>query len=471
MRKRSVLGATLVVTLVLSGCGLFTDEETVTVAAAQEQFCSDVEQYVTAIGEYGGLFQDVELTVGDVKSAQDELEPAREAVIDSGNAFQEAVNSDPTAGVSIDLVEPESIEAVEEAEDAFADASEIDDDTPFLDAGVYFTSAAYQLEVAWTRLFADAGCVEDEDEAQAKQWVSDYVTAMQTDLSTVGYYEGKIDGIYGPMTIAAVEDLQRDSGLPVTGLLDPASQTVLQGLLGQRESAQVGALQGILISTGYYTGPVDGQWSRQVEDALKALQTDLGVPATGEVDAATLRAFEQALTEAGQPPVTAPTQPGAATTVPPETPTTAPVAPTSTAAPATTVPAEGTGILDVLAEAGQFTQLLAALDAAGLTETLTGPGPFTLFAPTDEAFEQMDALPTDPDDLAALLLYHLVEDELTGFEIQATPSLTTAQGTDIAVTVDLGQIILNGSSTVTVSNVTASNGIAHVVNSVLLPTG
>jgi uncharacterized surface protein with fasciclin (FAS1) repeats len=458
-------------TLVLSGCGLFGDGETITVAAAQEQFCSDMEQYVTAIGEYGGLFQDVELTVGDVKSAQDELEPAREAVIDSGNAFQEAVNSDPTAGVSIDLVEPESIEAVEEAEDAFADASEIDDDTPLVEAGVYFTSAAYQLEVAWTRLFADAGCVEEDAQAQAKQWVSDYVTAIQTDLSTVGYYEGKIDGIYGPMTIAAVEDLQRDSGLPVTGLLDPASQTVLQGLLGQRESAQVGALQGILISTGYYTGPVDGQWSRQVEDALKALQTDLGVPATGEVDAATLRAFEQALAEAGQPPVTAPTQPGAATTLPPETPTTAPVAPTSTAAPATTIPAETIGILDVLAEAGQFTQLLAALDAAGLTDTLTGPGPFTLFAPTDEAFAQMDALPTDPDDLAAVLLYHLVEDELTGFEIQTMPSLTTAQGADIAVTVDLGQIILNGSSTVTVSNVAASNGIAHVVNRVLLPTG
>jgi uncharacterized surface protein with fasciclin (FAS1) repeats len=103
---------------------------------------------------------------------------------------------------------------------------------------------------------------------------------------------------------------------------------------------------------------------------------------------------------------------------------------------------------------------LAALDAAGLTDTLTGPGPFTLFAPTDEAFAQMDALPTDPDDLAAVLLYHLVEDELTGFEIQTMPSLTTAQGADIAVTVDLGQIILNGSSTVTVSNVAASNGIA-----------
>jgi hypothetical protein len=239
MSKRSVVGAMVAATLVLSGCGLFGDGETITVAAAQEQFCSDMEQYVTAIGEYGGLFQDVELTVGDVKSAQDELEPAREAVIDSGNAFQEAVNSDPTAGVSIDLVEPESIEAVEEAEDAFADASEIDDDTPLVEAGVYFTSAAYQLEVAWTRLFADAGCVEEDAQAQAKQWVSDYVTAIQTDLSTVGYYEGKIDGIYGPMTIAAVEDLQRDSGLPVTGLLDPASQTVLQGLLGQRESLRL----------------------------------------------------------------------------------------------------------------------------------------------------------------------------------------------------------------------------------------
>ena len=86
-----------------------------------------------------------------------------------------------------------------------------------------------------------------------------------------------------------MERLQEDFDLPVTGLLDPASQAALAEVLGQQESAQVAALQGILTATGHYGGPIDGVWSPEVEEALKELQTDLGVPATGVVDAATLR--------------------------------------------------------------------------------------------------------------------------------------------------------------------------------------
>ncbi|HSO49849.1 MAG TPA: hypothetical protein VLS86_04830, partial [Acidimicrobiia bacterium] len=144
-------------------------------AAAHEQFCSDVQQYVEALGEYGGLFDDVAVTVGDVKNAAQELEPGRDTVVESWQVFQEAVEADPTSGVDIELVEPESIQAVEAAEQAFADASDVRDSTTVVDAGVGFTSAAYQLEVAWVRLFADAGCIEDE--AQASQWVSEYVSA------------------------------------------------------------------------------------------------------------------------------------------------------------------------------------------------------------------------------------------------------------------------------------------------------
>lgn len=198
------------------------------------------------------------------------------------------------------------------------------------------------------------------------------VAARQTDLRDAGYYDGEIDGIYGPMTIEAVEQLQMSAGLPVTGLVDPATQTALAAALGQRESAQVGALQGILITTGHYDGPVDGQWSPAVEDALRALQTDLGVSATGVVDTATLRAFEAALEAAGQPPVTLPTDPDATTTPP---------TPTTTAAPTTTVAPVTGGILDALAGAGGFSHLLLAIEAAGLAETLSGPGPVTLFAP------------------------------------------------------------------------------------------
>ncbi len=455
---------------------------------AQAQFCSDVEEYVTALDNYGGLFEDVELTVGDVQTAGEDLEPAREAVLDSAAQFREAVEADPDAAVEIVLVDPESIEVVEEAEAAFDDAvAGIDQRTLVTEAGVSFTSAAYALQVAWTRLFLDAGCLDEEGLAQASQWVSDYVTALQTDLATAGYYNGEIDGVYGPDTIEAVERLQEDSGLEVTGLMDPATQAALAEVLGQQESAQVAALQGILTTTGHYGGPIDGVWSLELEEALKEFQTELGVPATGVVDAATLRAFEAALAEAGVPPPPPPTTPAPEATSPPATtvpPATAAPAPPTTQAPATTQPAPPTtqappptipvvedGILEVLAAAGQFGQLLAAIDAAGLTETLSGPGPFTLFAPTDEAFAQFGELPTDPEALQALLLYHVVEANLNGFDLMGMSSVPTAQGSEIAVSVEQGEILLNGSSTVTIANVIGSNGTAHVVNAVLIPPG
>ncbi len=473
MKARTTIAGTVLLGLILSGCGIFDDPETIDVATAQEQFCSDVEDYLASIGEFGGLFEDVELTVGDVKNASDELAPGLEAVRESAATFQETVAADTTPGVPIAIVEPESVEAVENAEEAFAAATDIADNTLVVDAGVQFTSAAYQLEVAWVRLFADAGCIEDE--AQAKQWVSDYVTALQTDLRAAGYYTGEVDGIYGPQTIEAVMALQKAAGLPETGLVDPATQTALAATLGQRSSAQVGALQGILISTGYYDGVVDGQWSPAVESALKELQTDLGVEPTGVVDAATMRAFEAALEEAGQAPVTTTTDASAITRPSEATTTTAAAETTTTAAeeaPTTTVAPVSGGILDALADAGQFSQLLTAIETAGLTEMLSGSGPFTLFAPTDDAFGQLaEPLPTEPEALQAILLYHVVEDNLSGFDLAGTSSVTTAQGSDIAVSVDQGLIVLNGSSTITVANVAGSNGTAHVVNVVLAPPG
>ncbi len=482
MARRATL-LTLMV-LAISGCG--SDE--ISVEEAQAQFCADVEEYVTALDTYGGLFEDVELTVGDVRSAADDLDPAREAVSESAAVFQEAVEADPDSAVTIELLESDSIETVQEAEENFDDAvAGINDRTRVVDAGVQVTSAAYGLQVAWVRLFADAGCIEDEGEAS--EWVSGYVSGLQTDLAAIGLYAGRIDGIYGLQTIAAVERLQEETGLEVTGLPDPATQRALAERLGQRESAQVAALQGILTATGHYTGPVDGVWSDAVEQALKALQTELGVPATGVVDAATMRAFEAALAEAGNPPAPEPTTPAGttppspgttsapatsapapATTAPPAPTTTAPAPPTTDAPPPTTVPPVSGGILDVLAEAGQFTQLLAAIDAAGLTETLSGGGPFTMFAPTDEAFAQLtDPLPTDPEALQLVLLYHVVDDNLGAFELIGLGSVTTAQGGAVAISVAGGQVVLNDISTITISNVLGSNGVVHVVDTVLVP--
>ena len=493
MAQRPAFRAATALALIFALVSACSDDE-IDVEEAQTQFCSDVEEYVNALDNYGGLFEDVELTVGDVQTAGSTLEPGREAVIESGQRFREAVEADPDSAVTIELVDEESIEAVEEAEQAFDDAvAGIDERTPVTEAGVSFTSAAFQLQVAWTRLFIDAGCLDDEGQVAASEWVSEFVTGLQTDLTTIGLYTGEIDGIYGPETIEAVERLQEEAGLPVTGLPDPATQAALNSALGERESAEIAALQGILTATGHYSGPIDGRWSREVEDALKAFQTELGIPATGVVDAATLRAFEAALAAAGAPPPPPPTTvaPDApATTAPPAPATTVPAAteppaPPTTQAPATTQPAPPTtqapsptipvvedGILEVLAAAGQFGQLLAAIDAAGLTETLSGPGPFTLFAPTDEAFAELaEPLPTEPEALEAVLLYHVVEANLSGFDLMGMSSVPTAQGSEIAVSVEQGEILLNGSSTVTIANVIGSNGTAHAVNAVLIPPG
>jgi peptidoglycan hydrolase-like protein with peptidoglycan-binding domain len=461
----------LATALAVSACG---EDEPPDVEAAQQQFCTDVQEYVEALDTYGGLFADVELTVGEVRSAAEDLDPAREAVVASAEEFQQAVEADSTEGVTVELVAPETIEVVEQAEAAFADAVDgINDRTPVTEAAVAFTSAAYSLQVAWVRAFADAGCLEDEDAAQASQWVADYVAALQTDLQALGYYSGSIDGIYGPKTVAAVEELQEANDLPVTGLPDPATQAAIQSALAGAASAQVAALQGILVTLGYFPGPIDGQWSPQLEEALRAFQTDLGVPATGKVDPETLRAFEEALQEEGEPPATAapaPEEPD--TTRAPVT--TAAEAPTTTApAPPTTArPTPEGSILDVLADAGEFSELLAAIDTAGLTDRLNGSGPFTLFAPTDDAFSRLETpLPDDPAELEAIILHHLVEEELSAFDLLDASSVTPAEGGPISVSVEQGLLVLDGTSTVTITNVAGGNGLAHAVDTVLIPGG
>ena len=139
-------------------------------------------------------------------------------------------------------------------------------------------------------------------QAQAVAQVSEYTTALQTDLKATGYYKGPIDGIYGPETVDAVKQLQNDSGLPATGLVDQATALALDKKLAAVNAAtatqsltQTSAVQTVLKLTGYWTGPIDGKWTPELTDALKQFQTALGVPPTGSVDAATLAAFEQAL--------------------------------------------------------------------------------------------------------------------------------------------------------------------------------
>ena len=129
-------------------------------------------------------------------------------------------------------------------------------------------------------------------------------------------------------------------------------------------------------------------------------------------------------------------------------------------------------------EAGQFDTLAKALQEAGLVETLQGDGPFTVFAPTDDAFDALpegalDALMQDKDKLKDVLLYHVVQgkkvtaDQVTEMDGEA---VATAQGNELNISVaDDGTVMLNDDATVTNTDVQASNGVIHVIDTVLMP--
>jgi len=132
-------------------------------------------------------------------------------------------------------------------------------------------------------------------------------------------------------------------------------------------------------------------------------------------------------------------------------------------------------IVDVAVAAGQFTTLAAALDAAGLVDTLKGDGPFTVFAPTDAAFAKLpegtiDTLlkPENKDQLIAILTYHVVPGSVMAADVVELSSATTVNGADVAINVsDAGVRIDN--AMVVKTDIGASNGVIHVIDSVILP--
>ncbi len=136
-------------------------------------------------------------------------------------------------------------------------------------------------------------------------------------------------------------------------------------------------------------------------------------------------------------------------------------------------------IIDVAVEAGSFATLVAAVQAAGLVETLSGDGPFTVFAPTDDAFAAaLDALGltaeellADTDTLTAVLTYHVIAGEVdaaTAISLDGQ-SAATVNGAEIAISVVDGNVVINDSATVVAADVAANNGIIHVIDAVLLP--
>jgi uncharacterized surface protein with fasciclin (FAS1) repeats len=129
-------------------------------------------------------------------------------------------------------------------------------------------------------------------------------------------------------------------------------------------------------------------------------------------------------------------------------------------------------IVDTAVAAGSFTTLAAALEAAGLIDTLKGTGPFTVFAPTDEAFAKLPAgtvegLLKDVPKLKKILTYHVVSGKVMAADVAKMKTATTVEGSDVKIDASNGVKINN--SMVTKADVAADNGVIHIIDSVLMP--
>jgi len=301
-------------------------------ATASEDFCSVSADYIEAVDVYADVVSDTAPTVGDVRNAgadliaprddamagaqaavdaQDGVVAARQDLIDAQLTLA-ALEAGPSGTPSpVDTANPSatalapaaSVERVEQAEADFAAAEKgISDDTPLRGSSEPFHSAAVALELSWMKLFADTGCATDEQIKRVSDEVTAYTKALQKDLADADYYTGDVDGIYGPLTVKAVEDLQTAYDLPVTGTVDRATALALQAELAKLgvaaandELISTTAVQQTLTLLGLWDGPVDGVWTDELTAAVKELQKQLGVDPTGEIDTETVEAFEEAL--------------------------------------------------------------------------------------------------------------------------------------------------------------------------------
>ncbi len=155
-------------------------------------------------------------------------------------------------------------------------------------------------------------------------------------------------------------------------------------------------------------------------------------------------------------------------------PTATPV-PEPVEAPTEAPMAEANSIVDIAVEDGRFSTLVAAVQAAGLVETLSGEGQFTVFAPTDDAFAALpegtvESLLEDPEGaLSDILLYHVAEGAVPAATVVTLDSVTTVQGEPVSIKIVDGGVVLNDSAKVIITDIEASNGIIHVIDAVILP--
>lgn len=133
-------------------------------------------------------------------------------------------------------------------------------------------------------------------------------------------------------------------------------------------------------------------------------------------------------------------------------------------------------IVEVAAGNESFTTLVAAVKAAGLVDVLAGEGPYTVFAPTDEAFAKLpegtveDLLkPENKDKLVAVLTYHVVPGKVMAADVVGLTSATTVQGSDVAIAASADGVTIDNANVV-MTDVDASNGVIHVIDTVILPS-
>lgn len=138
-------------------------------------------------------------------------------------------------------------------------------------------------------------------------------------------------------------------------------------------------------------------------------------------------------------------------------------------------PVAAQDIVETAIAADDFNTLVAAVQAAGLVETLQGEGPFTVFAPTDAAFAALPEgtvenllMEENRDQLVAVLTYHVVAGEVTAAQVVDLDSATTVQGSDISISVADGMVMIN-EATVVQADIMTDNGVIHVVDQVILP--
>jgi len=320
--------------------------------------------------------------------------------------------------------------------------------------------------------------IADIRRQQAAYAAAAQITKIQQALTFLGFYSGPINGLDTPEYRAALSAFQTSVGLPPTGIFDEATDAALRAALGPYAdllASTTADIQRLMTDLGFYTGPIDGIWTDELTVAIQALQAELGVPQTGILDAATLRAIYVAGQETGStttttaPPTTvAPETTVAQTTVPATTapPVTAPpeTAPPTTVPPAPTLPT----LVEALEANPDYSDYVRLLQGASFPDDFNRLQKYTVFAPTNQAFTDagydIDALlaSKDPAALFALLQETVALGVFDRASLTDGSTIETLSGNSFPVTNDGTNITIDGLA-VPPPPTPAANGIIHTL--------